>query len=151
MESQRNRDKEGMFFALEKNSRRRCGEITGVAKLIDLGYEWGSLYGLRILRPLMWLIGGIGVSALLLTGVWAHSAAGGPAGGVIFTQAFGDALLFSAKQSFLPFDALRAEKLDYVFNPYGTGWLRVLGFFQTLYSALCILLLILAVRWRYRR
>lgn len=151
MENQRDRLNEGMFYALEQEARRRSGELTGIARIISLGYEWGSNYGLSITRPFAWLIGGIAFTTILLTGVWFQDAAGSRQINTTFSQALNHAILFSVKQSFLPFDALRSEALDYAFNPHSTGWLRVFGFFQTLYSALCILLLILAVRWRYRR
>ncbi len=65
-----------------------------------------------------------------------------------------DGLLFSVRQTFLPFDALRSKDeilAAYTFNPGGTGWLRAWGVVLTLFEALAALLLVLAVRWRYRR
>ena len=67
---------------------------------------------------------------------------------------FADALEFSFRQAVLPFDALRVNPAvlkAYAFNPGGTGWLKLWGSLLTVFEVPALLLLILAVRWRYRR
>lgn len=150
MENQRDRLNEGMFYALEQESRRRSGNMSWIERTISLGYGMGSEYGLEILRPLLWLIGGILATSAALVAVWFHFHADPTSGTELWDVIF-DTLWFSAKQSFVPFEALRAKDVIYSFNPDGSGWLRALGLIQTLYSAVTLLLFILAVRWRYRR
>ncbi len=145
-----------MFYALERKARRRTGQDTGVAALISVGYELGSDYGLSVVRPLLWLLGGIIVSTILLYfisfyGVDSVAPAGASPDLVLKAV---DALEFSFRQAVLPFDALRVKSdvlNGYAFNPGGTGWLKVWGSVLTVFEVLSLLLLILAVRWRYRR
>ena len=149
MEGHRARAEEGMFYTLEQKARRRNMHRFDPAYWMSLGYEFGSNYGFSIVRPFVWLVVGIFASAALLLGfVWNS--------GVCTDHAtmFKEALLFSARQLFLPFDALRStDKVlaAYAFNPGGTGWLRLWGVALTLFEGLSALLLVLAVRWRYRR
>ena len=140
----------------------QSGELIGERRRdpafwLSLAYELGSDYGLSVLRPLMWFAGGIMVSTFLLYAIGFYEdgfvGGAGGAGSDLFAKA-ADALDFSARQAFLPFDALRStdEVLeDYDFYIRGTGWLRVWGTVLTLFEGLAALLLILAVRWRYRR
>ncbi|MBT5047756.1 MAG: pentapeptide repeat-containing protein [Rhodospirillaceae bacterium] len=154
MEAHRARVEEGMFYALEQKARRHRVSRIDPAYWVSLGYEHGSDYGLSVWRPLAWMLGGIVSSVFLLWcigigvfGVTGHAAANPAA-------VINDALLFSTRQTFLPFDALRttdAILAEYTFNPGGTGWLRAWGTVLSLFEALAGLLLILAVRWRYRR
>ena len=176
MEDNRARAEEGMFYTLEQRARRRKMGRLRRKFSISLAYEWGSNYGYSIGRPLAWFLSGIALSSLLLLviGVLASPANGmfmagldahrnlGPLaiwGEVIrapgwLLDKIGETLLFSVRQTFLPFDALRAnadDLKDYVFNPWGTWFLLVWGTLLTLFEGLAALLLILAVRWRYRR
>lgn len=149
MEGHRARAEEGMFYTLEQKARRRKMRRFDPAYWMSLGYELGSNYGFSVVRPLAWLVGGIFASAFLLLGI-------GWFGGVSADLAtmFNKALLFSVRQMFLPFDALRSTDnilAAYTFNPGGTGWLRFWGVVLTLFEGLSALLLVLAIRWRYRR
>ena len=153
MEELRARLEEGMFYALEQKSRRRRLKNYDPVFLISLGYELGSNYGLSVVRPLLWLVGGVFASAIMLLFVGVFGGAGGA--GTALNNMWNDALLFSIRQTFLPFDALRSpnEILEtaYSFNPGGTGWLRAWGMVLSLFEVPVGLLLVLAVRWRYRR
>lgn len=176
MEGHRARSEEGMFYTLEQCARhRKMGRFRRIFS-VSFVYEWGSNYGYSIARPLAWFLGGIALSSLLLlvigvlaspangvfmAGLDAHRTLGPLAiwGEVIrapgwLLDKIGETLLFSVRQTFLPFDALRANADDltkYVFNPWGTWFLLVWGTLLTLFEGLAALLLILAVRWRYRR
>jgi hypothetical protein len=148
MEQHRARTEEGMFFALEQKAHRLQMRRRDPTFWLNLAYEKGSDYGLSVLRPLLWFLGGIIVSTLLLLGIGVIGDGYGVGAMVAH------ALEFSARQAFLPFDALRSTDdvlKAYAFNPGGTGWLRAWGLLLTLFEALAALLLILAVRWRYRR
>ena len=156
MEEHRARLQEGMFFALEQKARRRKMKRFNPAHWLSFGYELGSNYGLSILRPLLWFAGGIIISTFLLFTVGFYDGSDlAPAGACPYPVPIAtDALLFSVRQTFLPFDALRTtDKIltDYAFNLGGTDWLRAWGVVLSLFEALAALLLILAVRWRYRR
>ncbi|MFP6871721.1 MAG: hypothetical protein VCE91_20760 [Nitrospinota bacterium] len=157
MEGHRARAEEGMFFALEQKARRHGMDRRDPAYWLSLAYEKGSDYGLSVLRPLLWFLGGIVASTFVLyaVGFYADGFPGGAGRNAMDLAAkAADALNFFARQAFLPFDALRSadEVLDaYDFNPGGTGWLRAWGLLVTLFEGLAALLLILAVRWRYRR
>ena len=152
MENHRARQAEGMFFALEQESRRRSGEFTGIAKWISLAYEKGSSYGLSIMRPLWAFFCIFFVSATIVMHITAYSGvrslgADGP-------EIAGDAIVFSFRQSVIPFDAFRQrpeELKKWKLFPEPQGLFQILAAIQSVLSALCILLLVLAVRWRYRR
>ncbi len=57
MEQVRARDEEGMFYALEMESRRRRDDTPKAVKLFSLLYEVGSDYGRSLVRPLVLLVG----------------------------------------------------------------------------------------------
>lgn len=153
MEAHRARAEEGMFYTLEQKARRHRMSRFDPAFLISVCYGLGSNYGFSVVRPLAGLVGGIFASTLLLLCV--GMVFGGPGGaGADLAAMWNDGLLFSVRQTFLPFDALRLKDeilAAYTFNPGGTGWLRAWGVVLTLFEALAALLLVLAVRWRYRR
>lgn len=152
MEGHRARAEEGMFYALEQKARRYQMKRINPAFWVSLVYEQGSNYGFSVVRPLVWLVVGIMASTVLLfcTGIFSGADSSCPNS----TTKWGNALLFSVRQTFLLFDALRATDeilADYNFTPCGTSWLRVWGLVLSLFEGLSALLLILAVRWRYRR
>lgn len=153
MEAHRARAEEGMFYTQEQKARRHGMSRFDPAFLMSLGYGLGSNYGFSIVRPFAYLVVGIFASALLLLCV--GMVFGGPGGvGADLAAMWNDGLLFSVRQTFLPFDALRSKDeilAAYTFNPGGTGWLRAWGLVLTLFEALAALLLVLAIRWRYRR
>ena len=143
------RVEEGMFYTLEQRARRRKMHRFDRAFWMSLGYEFGSNYGFSFVLPFAWLVGGIFASTFLLLQIGIFSGAG-----TDMAAMWDDGLLFSIRQTFLPFDALRSKDnilAAYAFNPNGTGWLRVWGVILTLFEGLSALLLVLAVRWRYRR
>ena len=150
MEGHRARAEEGMFYMLEQKARRHGMSFFDPAFWLSLCYGLGSNYGFSVVRPLGYFFGGIIASAFLLLCVGVF----GGEGGANWAAIWNDGLLFSGRQTFQPFDALRSgdEILKaYSFNPGGTGWLRAWGVGLTLFEALAGLLLVLAVRWRYRR
>jgi hypothetical protein len=65
MEQVRARDEEGMFYALEIESRRRRDDTPGAVKLFSFLYEVGSDYGRSLVRPLV-LLGGVTLVFYLL-------------------------------------------------------------------------------------
>lgn len=155
MENQRDRLQEGMFYALEQESRRRSGEINGVAWWINRGYQMLSAYGLKIERPLIWFAAIIFFNALFIFFVTTLTGVrGADVDRATRLEIAGDALIYSARQSVIPFDALRQrpETLDsWELFPRPHGLFLVIAAFQSIFSALTILLMLLAVRWRYRR
>jgi uncharacterized protein YjbI with pentapeptide repeats len=159
MENQRDRLNEGMFYALEQESRRHSGQIDGIALWINRGYAIGSKYGLSIARPFFIFLSVFVLSWLLTAHVALYSGVRDTGSinrdsSTVMREIAGDALVYAFRQSVIPFDALRQrpeviEELELFPRPHGL--FLVLAAIQSVLSAIAILLLILAVRWRYRR
>jgi hypothetical protein len=151
MEQVRARDEEGMFYALEMESRRRRKDTPKAVKLFSLLYEAGSDYGRSLARPLV-LLGGV---TLLFYFLYAALGTDG-------REAYpGAPLRFVLEQIVRPFALLTADYARAAGTSDYAGWVRALldgapfaaralAAIQSLASLGLIALFLLALRRRFR-
>ena len=149
MENHRARQEEAMFYALEQK-RLRAAENRDMSlweATLSWLYEKAANYGRSSQRP-FWLLVALTV---LFWGIYAIVASPGIGPdraldlGLIWESAG-----FSVQQVVLPFWAWRlGAPPDWW--PHGWLALRVIAGFQSVFSVILLALVILAIRWRFRR
>lgn len=137
MEEKRNRDLEGVFFALEKKCALDGMPPWSPDAVFSRLYKWTSNYGNSIGRPLIWLVAVVAIAAL-----W-YSIALQLAHPGIADLPVARGAVMSLRQTFAPFFQIREAG-------WGLGW--YLGWTtQSVISIGLIAELLVTIRWRFRR
>ncbi|MBE5143437.1 hypothetical protein HJ039_08780 [Vibrio parahaemolyticus] len=148
MESQRDRDLEGMFFGLEQESIMNIKD--GVSKYFSLSYLYLVLsnYGTNYTRPLIIL--SLSIIFFSLTNSILLSPIVSPSLPIDWELVFRSFIL-TIKQVLQPFSTLK----DISFNIEESGTVNYLyvifGVINSLISIGCIALSALAIRWKFKR
>jgi hypothetical protein len=145
----KNRELEGVFYALEKRSHRRSlGRVRNwFARLMSALYDYTSAYGQRFERTALWFVGvqvlaGAAYSVVLKR--WE----------LCFCPDWG-VMLFTISQLVKPFELLSGRRVEIaMLAGLGEPRLHLLSFLTFVHAAVSLILLalmLLAIRWRFRR
>lgn len=146
MESQRDRNFEGMFFSLEQESL--CNEENGIEHYISKIYHIFSDYGTDYIKPLLLLLF-FAVTFTFIYGLYMSESIGPsyPIDWGLLKSSF----IYSLKQILQPFSSLKdmtplsneKQELSLV--------IVLVSILQSFISLVCIALSGLAIRWRFKR
>ena len=153
MEAVRSRDEEGMFYALEQKSKRRTGQMDKAASVPSWLYEQTADYGQSFLRPLVFLF--LMTIAFFLFYSYLATPTINFSLPIDGPQLIAN-LAFTLEQLVSPFRIWQAKEATALSTaiPWTTAWpvaVKLLTLVQSIISAVCIALFLLAVRWRFRR
>jgi hypothetical protein len=147
MESQRNRESEGVFFALEQESITNFS--SRLPKPLKAGYWYGcfSDYGTNYNKSLFWLV-------LFIVGFgFIYSVIASPVMGFQYKVDYnliGESMIYSVKQVVSPFSSFK-ELMPFS----GEGEHRVLlGLVSCVESIIAIILItftVISLRWQFKR
>ena len=142
MENVRNRHDEGSFFALEQICLRKSKGVLGFFSM-GFVYELASLYGLSLIRPMLWLS--------LFTLIFCFT---------YFSYFYMDmyygleAAEFTLMQIFKPFSVWggkESELLSIMYNEVDLVMLKIVSSLQSIISISLIGVFLFALRWRFKR
>ncbi|EHA1123843.1 hypothetical protein FG475_01760 [Vibrio navarrensis] len=148
LESQRNRDLEGMFFSLEQESI--LNKNKGYKKYLTISYLYSILsdYGTSYTRPLYIL----SFTTILFTLIYSLIASPKLSFYLpIDWELILNSLIFSVKQALQPFSSLK--DMSPILNKDAplNGIFVFLGIINSIISIGCITLAGLAIRWKFKR
>lgn len=148
MESQRNRDLEGMFFSLEQesllNTKNKIHKLFSISNMYYLLSDYGTNYR----RPLIIFLISIPLFTLIYSLIRSHTVA---VELPIDWKNITNSLIFTLKQTFQPFDNLKNMQEIQEGNLIKSVFLSCVAITNTLFSFLLLTLSGLAIRWRFKR
>lgn len=148
MESQRDRQLEGLFFSLEQESI--LNEKSGLNKYFSFSYLYliFSDYGTNYHKPLLLMVASFVVffliNAALMSPVVSIEL---PIDWFILSNAF----IVTLKQFLLPFSSLKDFTSTVSINDPYEYLIALLGVIQSLIGLICLTLAGLAIRWKFKR
>ncbi|MBT0721054.1 hypothetical protein HGT70_07130 [Rosenbergiella collisarenosi] len=148
MESQRNRDLEGMFFSLEQESL--LNSKTKTKKYLSVSYLYYILsdYGTNYRTPLFILLTSIPLFTIIYSMVNSTTLSINlPLDWKLITQSF----IMALKQTFLPFDLLRNNNMVSDGAPGTHIALILISLVNSIFSVSLLALSGLALRWKFKR
>ncbi len=148
MESQRDRDLEGMFFSLEQESI--LNEKEGLGKYFSLSYLYLAIsnYGTNYTRPLLILT--ISIILFSIINSLLSSPVLSPNLPIDWDLVFSSFIL-TVKQVLQPFSTLKEVSFNIEERESVNYWYVILGVINSLISLGCIALSGLAIRWKFKR
>jgi hypothetical protein len=148
MESQRNRDLEGMFFSLEQesllNTKNKLHRLFSISNMYYLLSDYGTNYR----RPLLIFLLSIPLFTIIYSLIRSHTIA---VELPIDWKNITNSLIFTLKQTFQPFDNLKNTQEIQKGDLIKTILLSGVAITNTLFSFLLLTLSGLAIRWRFKR
>ncbi|WP_208718669.1 hypothetical protein [Pantoea cypripedii] len=148
MESQRNRDLEGMFFSLEQesllNTKNKLHRLFSISNMYYLLSDYGTNYR----RPLLIFLLSIPLFTIIYSLIRSHTIA---VELPIDWKNITNSLIFTLKQTFQPFDNLKNTQEIQKGDLIKTILLSFVAITNTLFSFLLLTLSGLAIRWRFKR
>ncbi|WP_157953599.1 hypothetical protein [Zobellella maritima] len=148
MESQRDRELEGVFFTLEQESL--LNKFEGFKKHLSLNYFYSKIsnYGTNYRRPLVILF----ILVLLFTLLYScllspRISPQLPIDWKLLVNSF----VFTLKQTLQPFSSLRSVAPLSIKNPQLNDLFIIVGVLNSLLSITCLTLSGLAIRWKFKR
>lgn len=148
MESQRNRELEGMFFSLEKESL--LNNQSKIKKYLSISYFYFLLsdYGTNYRTPLLTLLVSIPIFTLIYSAINSNTISFSlPIDWDLIIKSF----IITLKQTFLPFEILRNN--DFLSAKPSTPAILTIftGVINSLFSISLLALSALALRWKFKR
>lgn len=154
MEGVRARAEEGRFYSYEQRCLRRNPDLNKFIKLISWAYEVSSDYGMDVIKPLEWLI----YTFLAFFAIYVGISFSVQPYYVDAATRVRDIVNYTMVQVVRPFSVWNYDNgsdsvLSRLFKYEGSASeiVRVLSSIQSLLTLTLLALLILALRWRFKR